>query len=146
MSLQYTFINREMPLAKKDIVKLAPYKYFGRRFPICKVYETPFLDIPPADVAHLNEVCRIFKRFRHTKFPKIANGKIGALLSVNTFSYSYSNQVLEGNDWRPHELQIRLGWTIAGEYHQTIAPTRLNTAIDKFRDLCSTFPENQITL
>ena len=133
-------------LQKKDIVKLAPYKYFGRRFPICKIYETPFLNIPPADVAHLNEVCRSFKGFRLTKFPNIANGKTGALLSVNTFSYFYSIQVIEGNDCRPHGIQIRLGWTIAGEYHQIIAPTRMNTAIDKLRDLCSTFQKNQITL
>ena len=32
----------------------------------------------------------------------------------------------EGNGCRPHGTQTRLGWTIAGEYHQTIAPTRFD--------------------
>ena len=127
MSSQYININHEMPVAKLDnIVNLAPYKQTGQTFPIRNVYKTPFLNIPPADVAHLNEICQGFKGFRHIKFPNIAGGRIGALLGVNTFSYKYPIQVIEGNDCRPHGIQTRLGWTIAGEYHQTIAPTRLN--------------------
>ena len=84
------------------------------------------MNIPPADVAHLNEICQGFKGFRHTKFPNIAGGRIGALLGVNTFSYTHPIQVIEGNDCRPHGTENRLGWTIAGENRQTIAPTRLN--------------------
>ena len=60
------------------------------------------------------------------KFPNIAGGRIGALLCVNTFSYTYPILVIEGNDCRPHGIQTRLGRTIAGECHQTITSTRLN--------------------
>ena len=69
MSLQYKNINHEMPVAKLDnIVNLAPYKLTGQIFPIRNFYKMPFLNIPPADVAHLNEICQSFKGFRHIKF------------------------------------------------------------------------------
>ena len=127
MSLQYINIKHEMPVAKLDnIVILAPYKQAGQTFPIRNVYETPFLNIPPADVADLNEICQGFKCFRHIKIPNIAGGRVGALLGVNTFSYTYPIQVIEGNDCQPNGIQTQLGWSIAGEYHKTIAPTRLN--------------------
>ena len=96
MSLQYININHEMAVAKlENIVNLAPYQQTGHTFPILNVYKTPFLNIPPVDVAHLNEICQGFKGFRHIKFPNIAGGRIGALLGVNTFSYTYPIQVIQ---------------------------------------------------
>ena len=91
MSLQYININHEMPVSKlENIVNLAPYTQIGQTFPIVMFTKRLFfLKKPPAKVAHLNKICQDFKSFGNLLFLSFASGRIGALLGVNTFSYTY---------------------------------------------------------
>ena len=53
---------------------------------------------------------------RHIPFPYIADGKIGALLCVNAFAFTYPTQVIQGNQHQPFGVKTKLDWTLAGEY------------------------------
>ena len=48
-------------------------------------------------------------------FPYIADSKIGALLGVNAFVFTYPSHAIQENQNQPVDVKTKLGWTIAGE-------------------------------
>ena len=88
-----------------------------------------------------------FQTFRHIKIPNIAGRRIGALLGVNTFSYTYPIQVIEGNDCRSLGIQTRLGWQLQENITKQMLPNDwIKCAAEKLRDLYSTLKETQMNL
>ena len=55
---------------------------------------------------------------RHIHFPEIAEGKIGALLGINTFAFTHPVEVIPSTENQPLGVKTRLGWTLAGEYER----------------------------
>ena len=117
MSLRYFDIDHEMPVAKVDnAVHVSPHDKPDVKFSMNNLCQTPCLNIPAADVFNLNEICSSTDTFRHIHFPHLDHGKIGALLGVNSFLFSYPPHLIEGNNFIPSAIQTKLGWTLAGEY------------------------------
>ena len=117
MSLRYIDIDHEMPVAKVgNAVHISPQDKPDVKFSMNNLYKTPCLNIPAADVSNLNEICSSTDTLRHIHFPHLDHGKIGALLGVNSFLFTYPLHVIEGNSFIPPAVQTKLGWTLAGEY------------------------------
>ena len=55
---------------------------------------------------------------RHIHFPEIAEGKIGALLGMNTIAFTHAVEVIPATKNQPFGVKTRLGWTLAGEYER----------------------------
>ena len=86
-TLQYLNTEHDMPLSKiSEQVTVAPYENLDQKFQIKTTYSTPCLNVAPANTFELNQLCDAFKELRHIHFPEIAEGKIGALLGINTFA------------------------------------------------------------
>ena len=86
------YLNREhdMPLSKIfKQVTVAPYDNLDQKLQITTIYCTPCLNVAPANTFELNQLCDAFKKLRHIHFPEIAEGKIGALLGINTFAFTH---------------------------------------------------------
>ena len=114
-----------MPLSKtSETVTVTPYDKINQHFSIARVYSTPCLNVSPANVLELNQLCDTFKEFSHICFPDIANGAIGALPSVNTFAFTYPVDVIQVSKKRPFGVKTKLGWTLAGEYE--LSPKTMN--------------------
>ena len=60
---------------------------------------------------------------RQIHFPKIADGKICALLDVIAFAFTYATHVIPGNQNQPFGVKAKLGWILAGEYENCISAT-----------------------
>ena len=117
MSLRYIDIDHEMPVAKVDnAVHISPHDKPDVKFSMNNLYKAPCLNIPAADLFNLNEICSSTDTLRHNHFPHLDHGKIGALLGVNSFLFTYPLHVIEGNNFIPSAVQTKLGWTLAGEY------------------------------
>ena len=124
-TLQYINTEHEMPLSKiSETVTVTPYDKINQRFSIARAYSTPCLNLSPANVLELNQLCDTFKELSHIYFPDIANGAIGALLGVNTFAFTYPVDVIQGSKKRPFGVKTKLGWTLAGEYE--LSPKTMN--------------------
>ena len=110
-----------MPLSKiKQPITVCPFNQFDEKFQISRAYSTPTLNVNAANVTELNYVCDAFNELRHIYFPDIAEGKIGALLGVNAFAFTHPTEVIQGTEIRPFGVKTKLGWTLAGEYLNTI--------------------------
>ena len=113
-----------MPLSKiSETVTVTPFEKINQQFSIARVYSTPCLNVSPANVLELNQLCETFKEFSHICFPDLANGATGALLDVNTFAFTYPVDVIQGSKKRPIGVKTKLGWPLAGEYelsHKTM--------------------------
>ena len=108
-----------MPLSKfSEQVTVAPYENFDQKFQITTTYSTPCLNVAPANTFELNQLCDAFKKLRHIHFPEIAEGKIGALLGINTFAFTHPVEVIPATKNQPFGVKTRLGWTLAGEYER----------------------------
>ena len=106
-----------MPLSKiSETVTVTPYDKINQHFSIARAYSTQCLNVSPANVLELNQLCDTFKELSHIHFLDITNGAIGALLGVNTFAFTYSVDVIQGSKKRPFGVKTKLGWTLAGEY------------------------------
>ena len=95
----------------------------NQQFSIAGACSTPCLNVSPANVVELKQLCDTCKKLSHIYFPDIANGAIGALLGVNTFAFTYPVDVIQGCKKRPLGVKIKLGGTLAGEYelsHKTM--------------------------
>ena len=91
-----------MPLSKiSETVTVTPYEKIDQHFSIARAYSTPCLNVSPANVLELNQLCDTFKELGHIYFPDIANGAIGAPLGVNTFAFTYPVDVIQGTKKRP---------------------------------------------
>ena len=124
-TLQYLNTEHEMPLYKiSETVTVTPYDKINQHFSIARAYSTPCLNVSPANVLELNQLCDTFKELSHIYFPDIANGAIGALLGVNTFAFTYPVDVIQGSKKRPFGVKTKLGWTLAGEYE--LSPKTMN--------------------
>ena len=106
-----------MPVAKVDnAVHISPHDKRDVKFSMNILYKIPCLNILAADVFNLNEICSSSDKLRHIHFhPNLDHGKIGALLGLNSFLFTYSLHVIEGNNFIPSAVQTKFGWTLAGE-------------------------------
>ena len=120
-TVQYLSVDYEMPLSKiKQPITVCPFNQFDEKFQISRAYSTPTLNVNAANVTELNYVCDAFNELRHIYFPDIAEGKIGALLGVNAFAFTHPTEVIQGTEIRPFGVKTKLGWTLAGEYLNTL--------------------------
>ena len=90
---------------------------------IARAYSTPCLNVSPANVLELSQLCDTFKELSHICFPDIANGAIGALLGVNTFAFNRPVDVIQGSKRLPFGVKTNLGCNLSGEYelsHKTM--------------------------
>ena len=118
---QYVNTQNEMPLSKITApVIITPYKSLRQSFEISRAYSTPAMNVTPANIFELNQLCDTFNNLRHIHFPQVAGGKIGALLGVNTFAYTHPIEVIPGNINQPFGVKTKLGWTLAGEYETSL--------------------------
>ena len=109
-TLQYLNTEHEMPLSKiSETMTKTPYDKINQHFSIARAYSTPCLNVSPANVLELNQLCDTFKELSHIYFPDIANGAIGALLGVNTFAFTYPVDVIQGSKKRPLGVKTKLG-------------------------------------
>ena len=123
-TLQYVNTPNEMPLSKITApVIITPYKSLRQNFEISRAYSTPAMNVTPANIFELNQLCDTFNNLRHIHFPQVAGGKIGALLGVNTFAYTHPIEVITGNINQPFGVKTKLGWTLAGEYETSLHPS-----------------------
>ena len=106
-----------MTLSKiNEPVTITPYKSSEICFEFSRPYSTPSLNVSAANVFQLNQICDAFNNLRHIHFPYIADGKIGSLLGVNAFAFSYPTHVIQGNQHQPFGVKTELVWTLAEEY------------------------------
>ena len=106
-----------MTLSKiNEPVTITPYKSSEISFELSRAYSTPSLNVISANVFQLNQICDAFNNLRHIHFPYIADGKIGALLGVNAFAFTYPTHVIQGNQHQPFGVKTKLCWTLADEY------------------------------
>ena len=114
-----------MPLSKiSETVTVTPYDKINQHLSIVRAYSTPCLNVSPANVLKLNQLCDTFKELSRIYFPEIANGAIGALLGVNTLAFTYPVDVIQGSKKRQLGVKTKLGWTLAGEYE--LSPKTIN--------------------
>ncbi|XP_075247137.1 uncharacterized protein LOC142340448 [Convolutriloba macropyga] len=118
-TLQYLNTEHDMPLSKiSEQVTVAPYENLDQKFQITTTYSTPCLNVAPANTFELNQLSDAFKELRHIHFLEIAEGKIGALLGINTFAFTHPVEVIPATKNQPFGVKTRLGWTLAGEYER----------------------------
>ena len=114
--LQYLKTEHEMPQSKiSKTLTETPFDKINQQFSIARTYSTLCLNVSPANVLELYQLCDTFRKLSHLYFPDIANGAIGALLVVNTFAFTYPVDVSQGGKKRPFGVKTKLGWTIDGE-------------------------------
>ena len=123
-TLQYLNTEHEMPLSKiSETVTVTLFDKINQQFSIARAYSPPCLNVSPANVLELNQLCNTFNELSHICFPDIANDAIGVLLGVNTFAFTYLVDVIRDSKKRPFGVKTKLGWTLAGEYelsHKTM--------------------------
>ena len=125
-SVPLQFLNTENSMSLSKIVEpvtITPYKSTEISFELSRTFSTPSLNVAAAKVFELNQICDAFNSLRHIHFPNIADGKIGALLGVNAFAFTYPTYVIPGNQNQPFGVKTKLGWTLAGEYENRISAT-----------------------
>ena len=125
-SVPLQFLNTENSMSLSKIVEpvtITPYKSTEISFELSRTFSTPSLNVAAAKIFELNQICDAFNSLRHIHFPNIADGKIGALLGVNAFAFTYPTHVIPGNQNQPFGLKTKLGWTLAGEYENCISAT-----------------------
>ena len=104
-------------------VTITPYKSTEISFELSRTFSIPSLNVAAAKIFELNQICDAFNSLRHIHFPNIADGKIGALLGVIAFAFTYPTHVIPGNQNQPFGVKTKLGWTLAGEYENRISAT-----------------------
>ena len=123
-SVPQQFLNTENSMSLSKIVEpvtMAPYKSTEVSFELSRTFSTPSLNVAATKVFELNQISDAFNSLRHIHFPNIADGKIGALLGFNAFTYP--TYVIPGNQNKPFDVITKLGWTLAGEYENCISAT-----------------------
>ena len=109
-TLQHVNTQNETPFSKITApVIITPYKSLRQSFEICRAYSTPAMNVTPANIFELNQICDIFNNLHNIHFPQLAGGKIGALLAVNTFAYTHPIEVIPGNINQPFGVKTKLG-------------------------------------
>ena len=125
-SVPLQFLNTENSMSLSKIVEpvtITPYKSTEISFELSRTFSTPSMNVAAAKSFELNQICDAFNSLRHIDFPIIADGKIGALLGVNAFAFTYPTHVIPGNQNQPFGVKTKLGWTLAGEYENRISAT-----------------------
>ena len=104
-----------MSLSKNvEPVTITSYKSTETSFEISRTFSTPSLNVIAAKNFEINQVCDAFNSLRQIQFPNIADSKIGALLGVNAFAFTYPTYVIPRNKNQPFGVKTKLGWTLAG--------------------------------
>ena len=125
-SVPLQFLNTEDSMSLSKIVEpvtITPNKSTEISFELSGTLSTPSQNVAAAKLFELNQICYAFNSLRHIHFPNIADGKIGALLGVNAFAFTYPTHVIPGNQNQPIGVKTKLGWTLAGEYENRISAT-----------------------
>ena len=126
-SVPLQFLNTENSMSLSKIVEpvtITPYKSTEISFELSRTFSTPSLNVAAAKtIDELNQIWDAFNSLRHIHFPNIADGKIGALLGVNAFAFTYHTHVTPGNQNQPFGVKTNLGWTLGGEYENCISAT-----------------------
>ena len=108
-----------MPLSKSsEPVTVATCKNLDQTFQITTTFSTPCFNVAPVNTFELNKICDAFKELRHIHFPEIADGKVGALLGINTFAFTHPIEVIPATKNQPFGVKTRLGCTLDGEYER----------------------------
>ena len=80
-TLQHLNTEHESPLSKiRKTVTITRFDKVNQQFSIARAYSTPCLNVSPANVLELNQLCDKFKELSHIYFPDIANGAIAPFL------------------------------------------------------------------
>ena len=118
-TLQYLNTEHDMPLSKtSEQMTVAPYENLDQKYQITATYSPPCFNVAPANTFELNQLCDAFRELRHIHFPEIDEGKIGALLGINTFAFTNPVEVIPATKNQPFGVKTRLVWTLAGEYER----------------------------
>ena len=123
------FLNTENSMSLPKIVEpvtITPYKSTEISLELSRTFSTPSLNVAAGKFFELNQICDAFNSLRHIHFPNIADDKIGALLGVNAFEFTYPTHVILGNQNQPFGVKTKLVWTLAGEYENRISATNQN--------------------
>ena len=122
-TLQYVNTQNKMPISKLTApVIITPYK-LRQSFEMSRAYSTPAMNVTPANIFELNQICDTFNNLRHIHFPQVAGGKIGALLVANNFAYTHPIEVIPRNINQPFGVKTKLVWTLAGENETSLNPS-----------------------
>ena len=123
-TLQYVNTHSEMPLSKITApVIFTPYKSLRQGFKISRANSTPAMNVTPANIIELNQICDTLNNLGHIQFCQVAGGKTRALLVVNTFAYTHPIEVIPGNINQAFGVKTKLGWTLAGENETSLNPS-----------------------
>ena len=123
-TLKYVNTQNEMLLSKMTAsVIITPYKSLRQSFQVSRAYSTPAMNVTPASIFELNQICDTFSNLRHIHFSQVAGGKIAALLVVNTFAYTHLIEVITENINQPFVVKTELGWTLAREFETSLNPS-----------------------
>ena len=125
-SVPLQFLNTENSMSLSKIVEpvtIIPYKSSEISFELSRTFSNPSLNVAAAKIFELNQICDAFNSLRHIQFPNIADAKIGALLGVNAFAFTYPTHVIPGIQNQPFGMKTKLGWTLVGEYVNRISAT-----------------------
>ena len=135
-SVPLQFLNTENSMSLSKIVepvRLTPYKSTEISFELSRTFSILSLNVAAAKIFEFNQICDAFNSLRHIYFPNIADGKIGALLGVNAFAFTYPTHVKPGNQNQPFGVKTKLGWTLAGEYENRISATTQQPASQQMK-------------
>ena len=124
-TLQYMNTQNEMPLSKITAQSLSLHIHHWDKALRYLVHAArqQWTSHQPTHLSWINYV-NTFDNLGHIHFPQVAGGKIGALLVVNTFSYTHPIEVISGNINQPFGVKTKLGWTLAGEYETSLHPSK----------------------
>ena len=102
LSLLANFINQflntenNMTFSKiNEPVTITRYKSTEISFELSRAYRTSSLNVSAAIVLQLNHLCDAFNKLRYIHFLYMADGKIGALIGVNAFAFTYPTHAFQ---------------------------------------------------
>ena len=123
-SVPLQFLNTENSMSLSRIVEpvtITPYKSTEISFELSRTFNIPSLNVAAAKIFEFNQIFDAFNSLCHILLLNIADGKISALLGVNTFAFTCPTHVIPCNQNQPFVVKIKFGWTLAGEYENCIS-------------------------
>ena len=114
-------------------------------FELSRAYSEPSLNVTAENVFQLNQICDAFNNLSYIHSPYIYDGKIGALLGVNAFAFTYATHLIQGNQNQLFGVKTKLSWSLADEYENCFTNNHLKISnlpktIFKFQEIERTNP------
>ena len=78
-------------------------------FELSRTFSAPSLNVAAEKITELNQICDVFNSLRHIHVPNFANSKIGTLLGVNAFAFTYPTHVIPGSQNKLFGVKTKLG-------------------------------------